>query len=181
MTTQTESEFLGLQYDVAVKDKTTKFYKAKKDTMTIKDFLEKNPSFKQELIIKKIAKVLKLDTNKKIIKKVEPVPKYDKDKEDTLILESFRKNPYQYLPYEAKLNIIHKVHRRNIMFKEEKKIVNWYLRNKDEVDQIFETNYKIFTDNGIEFTYSKQSLYNDFVEKMYFKHNHISINTNLFK
>ena len=181
MTTHTESEFLGLQYDVAVKDNTTKFYKAKKNTMTIKEFLKKNPNFTQELVIKKITKVFKLDTNKKIIKKVETVPKYDKDKQDTLILESFRKNPYQYLPYESKLNIIHKVHRRNLMFKEEKKISNWYIRNKDEIDQIFETNYRIFIDKGIEFTYSKQSLYDDFVEKMYFKHKYISINPNLFK
>ena len=156
MTKQTESEFLGLQYDVAVKNNTTKFYKAKKETMNIKDFLEKNPNFTEELVIKKVVKLLKLDTNKKIIKKVKTIPKYDKDKEDALVLESFRKNPYQYLPYESKLNIIHKVRKRNIKFNEEKKISCWYIRNKDEIDQIFETNYRIFIDKGIEFTFNKQ-------------------------
>ena len=35
MTTQKESEFLGLQYDDAIKDNTTKFYRAKKITISI--------------------------------------------------------------------------------------------------------------------------------------------------
>ena len=181
MTTQKESEFLGLQYDDAIKDNTTKFYRAKKITISINDFLEKNPSFTKELVIKKIAKVLKLDTDKKITKKIETITKHDKDKQDTLILKSFRENPYQYLPYDTKLKIIQKVRKRNIMFKEERKISQWYIKNKNEIDQIFETNYRIFIDKGIQFTYSKQSMYNDFVEKMYFKHNYMSINPNLFK
>ena len=108
------------------------------------------------MITNKIEKALKSDTHKKITKKIE-IKKYDKDKEDALILKNFE-NPYQYLPYDTKLNIIHKVRQRNIRFEEEEKSVEKYIKNKNEIDEIFETNCEIFINKNIEFAVNNQCI-----------------------
>ena len=61
--------------------------------------------------------------------------------------------------------------RNNQYIKRSRKIHSWYRTYRIELDELFFMTYNSFSDNNIEFSVDKQTMYDDFIEFMYDKYN----------
>ena len=165
----TTSEFDNIDslVDTYINAGAVNYYSTSDETISIEKYLieyeEKNDRVEAEKSILTIISKLYPD---KVI-----VPEKILEKSDNIEIKPTNTDPFDNYPKLTKQQFLEKTcltreKRQDIITA--RKIHNWYMHYKDDVDELFNNGLRTIENHGIDFLYNINEIYDHFVEEQYY-------------